>query len=309
MCGIPECARGEAWLRLSRADVLGEANAGVYGALLGRAEGAKEALIGADVERTLPKHQLFREREGVGQRSLYRVLRAFSVYDGEVGYCQGMGFIAGLLLGYLSEAEAFWALVGLLRGAGRSALPGQAGLPMSRRTPGSPLAAGGGGGAPGGPPELGQPGVYVLAGLFLPGLPLFRPTMRCFEALALRHVPRMAQHLAGLGIRPSMYSSLWFFTLFACNYPSPLISRLWDAFFARGWPVVFQAALAVLQFDAAALLRSDFEGSLLRLKSAPNCGCNSRKVTEALVRAAQKCLVSHSDLAEMDAVLQAATPR
>lgn len=47
-----------------------------------------------------------------GQAALRRVLRAYSYHDRDVGYCQGMNFIAGMFLTQLSEEEAFWLLVG-----------------------------------------------------------------------------------------------------------------------------------------------------------------------------------------------------
>jgi Rab-GTPase-TBC domain len=47
-----------------------------------------------------------------GQASLRRVLKAYSLYDREIGYCQGMNFIAGMFLTLMSEEEAFWLLVG-----------------------------------------------------------------------------------------------------------------------------------------------------------------------------------------------------
>ncbi len=46
-----------------------------------------------------------------GQAALRRVLRAYSYYDREVSYCQGMNFIAGMFLTVMSEEEAFWLLV------------------------------------------------------------------------------------------------------------------------------------------------------------------------------------------------------
>lgn len=52
-----------------------------------------------------------REAPG-GQAALRRVLRAYSYYDREIGYCQGMNFIAGMFLTLMSEEEAFWLLVG-----------------------------------------------------------------------------------------------------------------------------------------------------------------------------------------------------
>lgn len=51
--------------------------------------------------------------EVLGQTLLRRVLRAYANYDEEVGYCQGMGFIAGMFLTYMPEEEAFWQLVGM----------------------------------------------------------------------------------------------------------------------------------------------------------------------------------------------------
>ena len=50
----------------------------------------------------------------------------------QVGYVQGMGFIAGLLLLYMCEEDAFWTLVALLKGARQPPLEGlyQAGLPL-----------------------------------------------------------------------------------------------------------------------------------------------------------------------------------
>ncbi len=51
-----------------------------------------------------------------GKLSLLRVLRAYAVYDPEVGYCQGMNFLAGLLLTWMpNEATAFGGLVVLMQ--------------------------------------------------------------------------------------------------------------------------------------------------------------------------------------------------
>lgn len=49
-----------------------------------------------------------------GQASLRRVLRAYSVYDKDVGYCQGMNFIAAMFITFVSEEEAFWMLVAVM---------------------------------------------------------------------------------------------------------------------------------------------------------------------------------------------------
>lgn len=50
------------------------------------------------------------------------MLKAFSVYNAEVGYCQGMGFITATLLMYMEEEDAFWGLVRLCDAYGMSGL-------------------------------------------------------------------------------------------------------------------------------------------------------------------------------------------
>ncbi|NWS52497.1 US6NL protein, partial [Chunga burmeisteri] len=72
--------------------------------------------IDLDVNRTYRDHIMFRDRYGVKQQSLFHVLAAYSIYNTEVGYCQGMSQITALLLMYMNEEDAFWALVKLLSG-------------------------------------------------------------------------------------------------------------------------------------------------------------------------------------------------
>jgi len=45
---------------------------------------------------------------------LFNILRAYSVYDKDVGYCQGMAEVAAVLLMFMPEEDAFWVLVQLL---------------------------------------------------------------------------------------------------------------------------------------------------------------------------------------------------
>ena len=40
-----------------------------------------------------------------GQKALYDLLCAYSVADKEIGYCQGLSFVAGLLLIHVSWAH------------------------------------------------------------------------------------------------------------------------------------------------------------------------------------------------------------
>ncbi|KAM6132639.1 LOW QUALITY PROTEIN: TBC1 domain family member 1 [Pterocles gutturalis] len=59
------------------------------------------------VRRTFPTHPYFSAQLGAGQLSLYNILKAYSLLDQEVGYCQGLSFVAGVLLLHMSEEDAF----------------------------------------------------------------------------------------------------------------------------------------------------------------------------------------------------------
>jgi len=119
--GIPDCVRGEAWKLLANSGKLRSANAGKYAQLLVQPSPHTEQ-INRDINRTFPKHIFFQDRGGLGQQLLFNVLKAFSIYNTTVGYCQGMGFIAAMLLIYMEEEDAFWVLVRLCDGYGMSGL-------------------------------------------------------------------------------------------------------------------------------------------------------------------------------------------
>lgn len=69
-------------------------------------------MIGRDIHRTFPEHPQFGFQQG--QQQLFRVLKAYALLDAEVGYCQGMAFLVGVLLMYLAEEPAFRTATALL---------------------------------------------------------------------------------------------------------------------------------------------------------------------------------------------------
>lgn len=68
---------------------------------------AQQHAILVDLGRTFPTHEYFSAQLGAGQLSLYNLLKAYSLLDTEVGYCQGISFVAGVLLLHMSEEQAF----------------------------------------------------------------------------------------------------------------------------------------------------------------------------------------------------------
>jgi len=119
--GIPPRVRGQAWKLLvkSTLDQLPLRKLTEYSELL-QDESEDVAQITRDINRTFPKN-IFLMQKG-GRQALFNVLKANSVYNRDVGYCQGMGFVSALLLMYMEEEDAFWVLVRLCNGFDMSAL-------------------------------------------------------------------------------------------------------------------------------------------------------------------------------------------
>jgi hypothetical protein len=92
--GIPPALRGMIWQLFSKSkDTELEEQ---YMKLL-KEDSVYEKAILRDLPRTFPKHEYF-EKDGPGQQALFNVVKAYSLYDTEVGYCQGLAFIVGPLL-------------------------------------------------------------------------------------------------------------------------------------------------------------------------------------------------------------------
>ncbi|XP_078116020.1 TBC1 domain family member 1 isoform X2 [Sander vitreus] len=111
--GVPRQHRGEIWKFLSEQYLLRQtvpprppANHTPYKELLKQLTSQQHAIL-IDLGRTFPTHPYFQAQLGAGQLSLYNLLKAYSLLDPEVGYCQGLSFIAGVLLLHMGEEDAF----------------------------------------------------------------------------------------------------------------------------------------------------------------------------------------------------------
>ncbi|RYP69467.1 hypothetical protein DL771_006119 [Monosporascus sp. 5C6A] len=80
--------------------------------------------IDMDVPRTINQHIMFRRRYRGGQRLLFRVLHALSLYFPETGYVQGMAPLVATLLSYYEEEACFVMLVRLWQYRGLSQMYG-----------------------------------------------------------------------------------------------------------------------------------------------------------------------------------------
>eukprot|EP00878_Enallax_costatus_P013196 GHUV01013793.1.p1 GENE.GHUV01013793.1~~GHUV01013793.1.p1 ORF type:complete len:255 (+),score=79.89 GHUV01013793.1:508-1272(+) len=113
--GVPHELRGWVWWHVSGAAQAAAAAPGHY-------ETCKEAgqnkpalrQIELDLPRTFPKHPWLSTADG--QAALKDVLTAYAGHNPDVGYCQGMNFLVGLLLLAVEHDcyRTFWLLVVLL---------------------------------------------------------------------------------------------------------------------------------------------------------------------------------------------------
>jgi len=180
-------------------------------------------VIEVDLHRTFPKHQSISSEQG--QQVLRRILRAYSLYHPQVGYCQGMNFVAGLFLSVLGqqreqEEQVFWLLASMI------------GERCTR---------------------------HRYAGMFMPGMPLAAQSLHCGSQLLKKHLPRLHSHFESEGLQPAMYLTKWLVPCFSVSFGFEFALRVFDVFLLEGWKVVYRVALALLKLSEPQLLDRPLE--------------------------------------------------
>jgi len=102
--GLPSKLRGLVWQSMSQASSTYLET--MYTQLL-KEHSPYERIIQRDLARTFPHIEMFKEEGGEGQKMLGNILKAYSLYDPHVGYCQGLGFLVGPLLMNVSNTPGY----------------------------------------------------------------------------------------------------------------------------------------------------------------------------------------------------------
>lgn len=139
---------------------------------------------------------------------------------------QGLGFVTGTFLMYMSEHETFFMLKQLLRGNDK----------------------------------------YMIAGLYSPGFPLLQQYFYILDKLIKQRHSKLHKHLQYHGIQPPMYATQWFITLYSYNFPFEIVLRIMDILLNEGTKILFRVALHIIRILESTLLHSDMEQCITTLK-------------------------------------------
>nr|XP_061827902.1 growth hormone-regulated TBC protein 1-A-like [Nerophis lumbriciformis] len=115
--GVPSELRAKVWMSTSGAQEQLDSKPGYYRSLLDMQHDPRlTETIHLDVHRTFPDNVFFQSQAEPGLlKALHNVLLAYGHHNTDVGYCQGMNFIAGYIIIITKEEEkAFWLMDALL---------------------------------------------------------------------------------------------------------------------------------------------------------------------------------------------------
>ncbi|GBP66213.1 TBC1 domain family member 1 [Eumeta japonica] len=221
--GVPRNSRGSVWYFLAEQATLRSPPPDIrkfpnyntpYHTLLAGLTKHQHAIL-IDLGRTFPQHSYFASALGPGQLAMYNILKAYSLLDPDVGYCQGLSFVAGVLLLHMDEAEAFVLLRHLMfrRGLRKQYLPDMSALQVQEN----------------------------ISRIFLSVQQLYQ-----LSRLVRDHEPELHSKLEALDVSPALYAAPWMLTLFTSQFPLGFVVRVFDLIFLESLDVVFAVSLALL---------------------------------------------------------------
>ncbi|KAL6868747.1 hypothetical protein ACO1O0_000064 [Amphichorda felina] len=266
--GIPPDWRGAAWFYYAGGPAILAKHGGLYAKLLRKkAKRIDVEAIERDLHRTFPdnvtfrppgtsqatsgNHKVISDHDTVEPKpeeppiisSLRRVLFAFSIYNPNIGYCQSLNFIAGLLLLFVdTEEQCFW----LLNVITHIYLPGTHEMSLEgSKVDLSVLMT-----------ELrdAMPSVWEKIGGELEGQTNGRPsTGRSLRRPKFRRKEQGS--LAASGLPPiTLCMTAWFMSCFIGTLPIETTLRVWDIFFYEGSKTLFRMALAIFKTGESEIL-------------------------------------------------------
>ena len=223
--GIPPEWRGQAWFFYAGGNEKLNKHIGVYDQIV---KDTKEVhnkdteVIERDLNRTFPDNVYFARPTGANApaesemiSSLRRVLVAFAHYQPQIGYCQSLNFLAGLMLIFMSEERAFWLLVILTERI----------IPKVHST------------------DL--EGVHTDQGVLMLCIKEYIPSLwqilgKNFEGERLPE-DKILTRLPPI----TLVTSSWFMSVFVGTMPIESVLRVWDILWYEGSKTIFRISLTI----------------------------------------------------------------
>lgn len=237
--GIPPDWRGAAWFWYAGGPESLAKNPNLYSSLLRKVHaGALSELdrehIERDLNRTFPDNKHFKpdpsidelrasagtgHEYGNGQetsilKALRRVLQAFAVHNRDIGYCQSLNFLAGLLLLFLNEDEQkTFTMLDIIT---KNYLPGTHGIVLANAD------------------------VAVL-------MTLIRESMPAVWSKINDLPPNTDLATSTRLPTVSLATTSWFMSCFIGTLPIESVLRVWDVLFYEGSKTLFRVGLALFK--------------------------------------------------------------
>ncbi|KAL8917896.1 MAG: hypothetical protein Q9172_005651 [Xanthocarpia lactea] len=224
--GIPPAWRGAAWFYYSGGARLLDENPRTYSSLLSRCKTSELSFndieaIERDLHRTFPDNTHFKPEQPAAPgpetallSSLRRLLQAFAIYRPQIGYCQSLNFLAGLLLLFLPEEKAFWMLH----------------IITTDHLPGTH--------------EVSLEGANVDLWVLMLALKESNPSI--WAKVGVGDEDAGGTHTARLP-PISLCTTSWFMSMFIGTLPVESVLRVWDVVFYEGSKMLFRVALAIFK--------------------------------------------------------------
>ncbi|CAG8511865.1 5269_t:CDS:2 [Ambispora leptoticha] len=242
--GVPPSLRGRVWFHYSGAAEKMRNQPDLYEKLLQKSEETRTEneyveIIERDLHRTFPENIKFKSSVSPADdssptldtenvpiiQSLRRVLVAFSLYSPNIGYCQSLNYIAGLLLLFMEEEQAFWTLVAIIHDY----------LPENMY-------------------DMTMEGANVDQAVLMKFIIDKMPHMWGKLSAGIGWDP---EKMDGNMPTITLVTSHWFLTLYINILPIETMLRVWDCFFYERHKVLFRVALAIFKINEEKILAVD----------------------------------------------------
>ncbi|KAK6594491.1 GTPase activating protein [Botrytis cinerea] len=210
--GIPPDWRGEAWFWYAGGPAMVAKHYGVYDSLVkqaaaGAVNETDDEIIERDLNRTFPDNIKFKpDPPPVSENGLVS----------QIGYCQSLNFLAGLLLLFMDEEKSFW----MLNIITRVYLPGTH--------------------------EVNLEGANVDLGVLMTSIKESMPAIWAKIGGELDGTAgdgRLSMRLPPI----TLCTTAWFMSCFIGTLPIETTLRVWDSFFFEGSKTLFRIALAIFK--------------------------------------------------------------